>query len=496
MLLPADRLLELLQGELTRPGSGGDAKADVSSAQSAVMALQLLFQRERAGAGAIHRQCHQLRNVLGTLSNRLPPSGAELCVSINEVNTSLDAVGASHDLTDIEAGWRQILFRLEALIVGLRVVPDLDGKMRVELIDLLASWEADDLVAQVGQETMLPPTALEQIDGVQLASYLQDRFSDPGLQVVAFRPLPGGFGKQTYLFDVAGREFSGSFVMRRDYVHPLLDNDTHLIHNEFAVIRAVHGRGFPAPEALWLDTEHRLLPGGDFIVMRRSPGVSGGTVLKPNARVADDMAEKLARNLASLHALQPMEELAGLTESINRERWSMTLGGCVKAYLDSWLQLLQQTSHLPSPACMSQLGWLLDNVPEMPGRPALIHGDVGFHNFLIDDGHLTTLLDWEFSHLGDPAEDLASIRNNMGDTLDWDNFIRCYRAAGGIEIAMSRIHFFQVWGHVRNALATTLSAPVFIDGRANDIKFVVTPHVYLPMFIRSAQQLINAGCPG
>ena len=102
--------------------------------------------------------------------------------------------------------------------------------------------------------------------------------SEPDITVTDLRPLPGGFGKQTILFSVAGRALSGDFVMRRDRDEPTLDNDCHRIVNEYPVIRAAFGHGFRAPEALWLDTEHRALPGGDFIVMRRAPGSPGGSV--------------------------------------------------------------------------------------------------------------------------------------------------------------------------------------------------------------------------
>ena len=495
MLLPADRLLQLLQIEFARPGVASDA-GDVSSRQSSAMALQLLAQRERAGIKAVHQQFERLISVLTTLSSRLPASATALRQSINDAINALRADSQSTSLTDIEATWWRVLQQVETITAQLRDVQGLDATIRTQLIDMLAAWESDDLVGQPGPAASSPATTTEPLGDASLAAYLRDRFADPGLQVTSFRPLPGGFGKLTYLFDVAGDKFSGSFVMRRDFMHPLLGNDCHCIDKEFEVIRAVHDRGFPAPEALWLDTEHRLLPGGDFIVMRRSPGVSGGTVLKPSAMVADDMVEKLAVSLAGLHALPPLTELSALTESINQQRGAMPLGDCVKAYLGDWRQMLMRTSHLPSPATMSQLDWVLDNVPAMPGmsgKPVLVHGDVGFHNFLIDDGQLTTLLDWEFAHLGDPAEDLASIRNNMGDTLDWKHFIASYQKAGGAEIDMSRVHFFQVWGHVRNALASILSAPVFIEGRVDDIKFVVTPHIYVPMFIRSAQALINAG---
>jgi tRNA A-37 threonylcarbamoyl transferase component Bud32 len=47
-------------------------------------------------------------------------------------------------------------------------------------------------------------------------------------------------------------------------------------------------------------------------------------------------------------------------------------------------------------------------VPGLPGRgEVIVHGDFGPQNLLVDRGHVSALLDWEFAHLGRPVEDLA-----------------------------------------------------------------------------------------
>jgi aminoglycoside phosphotransferase (APT) family kinase protein len=51
--------------------------------------------------------------------------------------------------------------------------------------------------------------------------------------------------------------------------------------------------------------------------------------------------------------------------------------------------------------------WLKNHVPADSTSPVLVHSDVGFHNILTLDGKITALLDWEFTHLGDPSEDIA-----------------------------------------------------------------------------------------
>ena len=86
----------------------------------------------------------------------------------------------------------------------------------------------------------------------------------------------------------------------------------------------------------------------------------------------------------------------------------------------------------------------------MPAR--VVHGDVGFHNLMVDQGKVTALLDWEFWHFGDPNEDLAFARMFMNQVGAWDEFIARYRACGGIEFSTECERYFNVWTSVRNAI--------------------------------------------
>jgi aminoglycoside 2''-phosphotransferase len=61
--------------------------------------------------------------------------------------------------------------------------------------------------------------------------------------------------------------------------------------------------------------------------------------------------------------------------------------------------------------------------------PAFRHGDLWYGNLLIDDGHVTGIIDWEDAALGDPALDLA---NQLGaDERFFQATLAAYRAAGG-----------------------------------------------------------------
>ena len=58
------------------------------------------------------------------------------------------------------------------------------------------------------------------------------------------------------------------------------------------------------------------------------------------------------------------------------------------------------------PALELGLRWLELHRPA-PVRPSLVHGDFRLSNFLVGPSGLRAVIDWEFWHTGDPAEDLA-----------------------------------------------------------------------------------------
>lgn len=498
MLIPPDHLLRAIQEEFSKvlvhlP----DAQVDGSSAQAVQSALQLLTRREREGAGFIREQLANLSNTLTELEKifaQQEQNDTKFAESIGDLSNRLRNHNFDTPLVDQEARWLSYISRFEEILVrfGAQAVPD--GEVCRDVTRLVAAWESKDLASHISDADEEQTDSANQIDEISkdsLTAYLRDRFDETSLEVTGVTKLAGGFGKETTLFSVSGNALSGEFVMRRDYGVFPVSNDCHQVAVEYPVIRAAFENGFPAPDAVWLDTEHARLRGGDFIVMRRSPGTTGGNVFDAQTQVSSELVEVLANAVADLHLLPPQEQLGNLTTSICERFWQLPVSKTVEQYLNEWYDIFKNSSHTPSAATASLFAWLFANVPEAEGRPVLLHGDIGFHNMIIDDGHLTALVDWEFAHVGDPAEDLGYLRNCTGDTLDWDRFVAIYSDRTGTDIAPERIRFFQVWGHVRNAVASNLAATNFVDGHTSELKFSHLLFHHTANFIRLAQQFTD-----
>jgi aminoglycoside phosphotransferase (APT) family kinase protein len=493
MLLPANRVLDALTLEFGRLRAQlSDGGVDGSADQAITNALQLLRNRQRGDVDVIHIQLTGLEHLLQQIDGLLGSANPDLRQALDALTVDVQVARSQAGLLALERTWRELISDLQQLVTRVNASKLPTGN-KSAMTQALVAWESQDLLRQAARasEDQRACVAVD-IQRDNLTTYLRDRFAEPDLEVSLLQPLAGGFGKQTILFDVRGKALAGSFVMRRDIGNNAsVPNDCHLTRHEYPVLKAAHARGFPAPDALWLDTEHKLLPGGDFIVMRRSPGKLAGNFFGARTAIPPDLADALADVMARLHTLPPLEELGNLTDSIQLPLWQMPLRDCIERYIRNWYELFLREENTPSPGLMGLYGWLLDNVPQRHGKPVLLHGDIGFHNFLFDDNVLAAVLDWEFAHIGDPAEELGYVKVTVGSALDWERLMARYQAAGGAPVDAATLRYFQVWAYVRNATAANLISTLFANGHVDDLKLAVLPVAHIPHFIRGAQAIIE-----
>ena len=97
----------------------------------------------------------------------------------------------------------------------------------------------------------------------------------------------------------------------------------------------------------------------------------------------------MAEELAKIHSIAP----ATLPFLPNRDLWQR-----LYAELDSVDE--------PHPAIELGIAWCRERLPLE--RPRVVtHGDFRIGNLMVDGAGIAAVLDWEFAHIGDPAEDLA-----------------------------------------------------------------------------------------
>lgn len=277
---------------------------------------------------------------------------------------------------------------------------------------------------------------------------------DPSVVVARVTTVPGGRSKGTILLDC---EDGRQFVIRRDFSAAVTGTS---VADEFPVIRAVHAVGLKVPEPMWLEDSPAAI-GGRFIVFERLSGRAMGTLFTSDATPA--FCKEFAATLAQLHRMD-VDEL-GLADSLTFGREPHP----VRAILDSYEQRYRKGMNAV-PLMDAAFAWLHERLPHLGNERRLVHGDAGLHNTLGEGDELTGLLDWEFAHAGDPAEDLAYCRFLVSRILPWADFMAAYEQGGGPPISAVRMSFFTVWRTLMLSVLTGFARHAYDTGIDRDLR--------------------------
>ncbi len=269
------------------------------------------------------------------------------------------------------------------------------------------------------------------------------------------------------------------WVLRKDA--PSAVAASHSRASEFAILRAVHAAGVLVPEPLFLCAGEG---GQDFFAMRRVPGVTAGHRLsKDDALVPDrpGLARELGANLARLHRVAPpVAALAFLGDAP---------ADGARACVADYRQGLDELGALRGeawPALEWGLAWCARHAPApLPSR--LLHRDYRTGNYLVHEGRLTAVLDWEFAGWGDPREDLgwmlarcwrfARPDREAGGIGSAADFLAGYAAEGGASVTWEETIYWQVLAHLRWALIALQQAERHRSGSQASLELALTAHI-------------------
>jgi hypothetical protein len=124
------------------------------------------------------------------------------------------------------------------------------------------------------------------------------------------------------------------------------------------------------------------------------------------------------------------------------------------------------------------LDWLGAHPP--PERePVLVHGDFRLGNLIVGPDGLRAVLDWELTHLGNPAEDLgwlcvkawrfgaAPPAAGLGSR---EELLAAYRAAGGADISPGELRWWEVLGTLRWGVICLTQAWAHLSGAHRSVE--------------------------
>jgi len=220
--------------------------------------------------------------------------------------------------------------------------------------------------------------------------------------------------------------------------------------------------------------------GREFFLMRRLAGIAVGHRLTREAALVPDgdaLAESLGANLARIHAVrQTCAELKDLVPPAADH--ARTTIAEYRAYLDCLDDAY--------PALEWGLQWCATRAP-VPARATLIHRDYRTGNYLVEGGHLSAILDWEFAGWGDPREDIgwftarcwrfAAPDKEAGGIAHVDPFLRGYQRIAQRTVTRQELEYWQVMAHLRWAIIALQQAQRHLAGGERSLELALTGRI-------------------
>jgi aminoglycoside phosphotransferase (APT) family kinase protein len=340
--------------------------------------------------------------------------------------------------------------------------------------------EVGEIAAAVDKDRTAMASVETAVTVERLDHYFQSHEVFRNLHTRSITRIPGGYSKDTFLVATEGERGPHELVIRRDF--PFGPTETSAA-DEYDVLSCVAERGLPVARPLAAERDRAIL-GQPFLVVERIAGVNAATVFAADPAVARAGSLELARILGQLHAIDLVStNLSGVAHADPTE--------AVRRHIAMWRAHWMRHRIHPVPLIQSAFSWLDRHVPKGVARSVLVHADARPDNMLVENGKVTALLDWEFTHVGDPAEDLEYTRLFVEPFVDWTSFVAEYLAAGGIRVSDASSRFYEVWRSVRNFVCCDVSWGGFTAGRYPSIKLSAQGIIWRRYFLRTTAEALE-----
>jgi aminoglycoside phosphotransferase (APT) family kinase protein len=273
--------------------------------------------------------------------------------------------------------------------------------------------------------------------------------------------LAGGASKEAWAVDTAdGRE-----LLVRRAGGGVIHTGTLSLRDELEVLQAAREAGVRVPEPI---AYLGLVDGREAFAMERVRGETIGRriVQKPELeRARQALPREMAEQLAHIHAI-PVDRVPFLVDDDPLERFTAELDDVGE----------------PHPAIELGLLWVRERLPR--GREHVVtHGDFRLGNLAVDEDGLVAVLDWEFAHVGDPAEDVAwplvrAWRFGVDDLrlagiAEVGPYLDRYCELTDRDIPLEELTVWEVFGNVKWAIGALRQARRHLTGEQRSVELAI-----------------------
>lgn len=311
-----------------------------------------------------------------------------------------------------------------------------------------------------------------------LGQYVATQTGASNIVVTGFSRLTGGAIQDNYALtlECTGGSHSGTqrLVVRSDAPSQVAASLTRA--QEFHVLRAASQAGVTVPEPLWLSEDASII-GAPFCIMTWVPGTASGrqlvrTISTPEQ--ARHLVQQLGEQLARLHRIAPPNDSLPFLQLPQRAPALARV-----SQYRHWLDAIPRKH----PVLEWALNWLKDHAPDS-GLRSLCHGDFRTGNYMVHEGRVSAVLDWEFASWGDPFEDLGWLcarswrfgapEREVGGIGDKADLYEAWERATGWNVDDKQVCYWEVMGMVRWAIIALQQGRRHLTGEQTSLELALT----------------------
>jgi aminoglycoside phosphotransferase (APT) family kinase protein len=220
--------------------------------------------------------------------------------------------------------------------------------------------------------------------------------------------------------------------------------DPRRLERETRIIQALGPAGIPSADVYGWNPELRCT------LFQRDPGRADLDNLEDKAQQRAVM-EDFIRVVARMHTLDL--DALGLDDIMQYK--PTTPRECalneVDLIVSQWEHFLKRHT---DPLTTYGLDWLRRFAPDSVARVSLVQGDTGPVNFMFQGDRVSSIIDWELGHYGDPLEDLGNIvvREFWNPSGGLTGLFKLWEQESGIPYDRFRAQYYTVHQNVRGMI--------------------------------------------
>ncbi len=261
---------------------------------------------------------------------------------------------------------------------------------------------------------------------------------------------------------------------------------------ECRVMRDLHQAGFPVARILGSELTGEVV-GQPFFVMEFITGIeetAGGESAEREAAVPDERLLDLETAASFVDMLTRLHALHGAGFGFDIVPPSPS--DATRLQVQRWLDVYRSATSLANPLIIEAAAWLTFHAPPLE-RLSVVHGDAGPGNFVHSGGAIVGVTDWEFAHLGDPAEDFSFCLAMRGSrTMARAAWLQLFAERAGFELTDDQWLYWEAFNLFKGACANRTCLRIFEEGVNRAPNMAIIGTALHQVFLRRLAGIVHA----